>query len=246
MSIVNSFLDYVFLWAFAVSDMLGLFLVSLILGIFSTLVYKYFTDQKKLKELAERRKELSEEVKKHSSNPARVKEINSELMKIGFFETYRHTWKAMLITIVPFILIYSWLGVSLGYAPLAVGEEFNVVLNFVDDAVGNVSLDSDIYVVGDAEKKIEKEVNYVLKPSLNGEFELKFKYGGSEKVKKVYVGVNPPQNYNSVETFPNSMLKSISMGQKKADLWFGWSWFWWYLIFVMVITLVLRKYLGVH
>ena len=246
MNLVYRLFDIILGWSFNIDPMLGVFVVSLVMGLLSTIVYKYFTDQKKLKELNVRRKELSEELKKNSSNPAKVKELNAELMKMGFLDQYKYTWKAMLITLLPFFLIFAWLGIVLGYTPLAVGEEFSVSAGFLSDASGKVSLMSDIPVIGDAEKDIASSVTWKLKPETPGEFDLTFKYGESEKVKKVYIGIDVPNGYKSVDAFGNSILQKISIGQKQTRLWFGWGWFWWYLIFVMISSLVLRKYLKVN
>jgi uncharacterized membrane protein (DUF106 family) len=73
----------------------------------STLIQKYFTDQEHMRVLKKRQKEISAEIKK-SKDPTAMQELNAEMMKL-FVTMMKGTMKPMLITMIPFLLLFTWL-----------------------------------------------------------------------------------------------------------------------------------------
>ncbi len=86
----------------------GLVLVSIVVTLASTLVYKYATDQDVMKSLKEETKMLSEEAKKAKDDPKKMIELNKRVMEKNM-DYMRHSFKPMIITIVPFGLFFIWL-----------------------------------------------------------------------------------------------------------------------------------------
>jgi uncharacterized membrane protein (DUF106 family) len=87
----------------------GMLVIVFFITLISTLVQKYATDQKALKELREEQKLFQEEMKKYRENPAKMAELSK---KQGEFmvRTFRLTSRATLFTIVPFMLFFKWFG----------------------------------------------------------------------------------------------------------------------------------------
>jgi len=83
-------------------------LVSAFLSLVVTLVYKYSTDQVLMKELKKELKRYKEELKRVRSDPDKMKEINSKMMKVNS-KYMMQSFKPMIITILPFLAIFSWL-----------------------------------------------------------------------------------------------------------------------------------------
>ena len=92
----------------AKSPLAGILIVSFILMLLTTLVYKYFTNQEVLKRLKEENKSLSEEMKKNRDNPQRLLELQKQQMSKSL-EPLKHQMKPMLITFIPFILVFGLL-----------------------------------------------------------------------------------------------------------------------------------------
>jgi uncharacterized membrane protein (DUF106 family) len=84
-------------------------LLSVILSIVVTLVYKFATDQNEMKELKKQVKEYQQKMKDTKDNPTKMLEIQKEMSAVNM-KYFKHSMKPMLITIVPFIIIFHLLG----------------------------------------------------------------------------------------------------------------------------------------
>lgn len=83
-------------------------IVSFIIAIFITLIYKYTTNQQEMKMLREELKELQKKAKEHKSDTGKVLEIQKELASKNL-EYMKHSFKPMIYTFLPVILIFWWL-----------------------------------------------------------------------------------------------------------------------------------------
>jgi uncharacterized membrane protein (DUF106 family) len=83
--------------------MIIVFLITLI----TTVIQKYATDQKALKELKEEQKLLNEEMKKFRADPEKMMELNKKNMEI-IPKTFKLTSRSILFTGIPFILFFRW------------------------------------------------------------------------------------------------------------------------------------------
>ncbi|MEM3075014.1 MAG: EMC3/TMCO1 family protein [Candidatus Pacearchaeota archaeon] len=97
--LIGRLLDWNILW--------GMTILIFIVNIFMTLIQKYATDQKKIKELKNEQKKISEEAKKFRDNPQKMMEINRkslEFMPLMF----KHSMRPMIYTGIPLILLFRW------------------------------------------------------------------------------------------------------------------------------------------
>jgi uncharacterized membrane protein (DUF106 family) len=74
----------------------------------STLVTKWLTNQEHLKSLKARQKELNKKMKTAKPGEKLFEEIQSEMLQISG-TMMKSQFKPMLVTIVPFLLLFTWL-----------------------------------------------------------------------------------------------------------------------------------------
>jgi uncharacterized membrane protein (DUF106 family) len=87
---------------------LGILLVSLIVTIFTSLINKYTTNQKRMKEIKDNQKKLQEEVKKNKNDPKKMLELQKEMMSYSG-EMMKHSFRPMILTLIPLLVLFSWL-----------------------------------------------------------------------------------------------------------------------------------------
>jgi uncharacterized membrane protein (DUF106 family) len=85
----------------------GMLIIVFLITLLTTIVQKYATDQKALKELREEQKLLQAEMKKYEKNPAKVAELSKKQFEF-LPKTFKLTSRAILFTGIPFILFFRW------------------------------------------------------------------------------------------------------------------------------------------
>ena len=61
----------------------AMLILSLIISVIITIIYKYTTDQKELKVIKEKQKKLQKQIKASSKEPEKVAKLNKELMSLS-------------------------------------------------------------------------------------------------------------------------------------------------------------------
>ena len=107
---VNNALSHVLDPVLNIHPLWGLLLLTLILGVIVTLAYKYFTDQEALKSLKEETKAIQKEMKEAKDNPTRLLELQKKSLEKSM-ESFKHSIKPMLITLLPMLAIVGYLNV---------------------------------------------------------------------------------------------------------------------------------------
>jgi uncharacterized membrane protein (DUF106 family) len=105
---LDGFFDILFRWALNVSPVFGIFVVSLILTLLITIIYKYVTNQEEMKQLKTEIKELQKKMKEHKEDPKKAMEVQKEAMSKNMSYMMK-SLKPTLITFLPLILVFSWL-----------------------------------------------------------------------------------------------------------------------------------------
>ena len=82
--------------------------ISFIISIFITLIYKFTTNQGEMKELRNDLKILQQKSKEHKGNNEKILEIQKELASKNL-EYMKHSFKPMFYTFLPIILVFYWL-----------------------------------------------------------------------------------------------------------------------------------------
>src|SRR3989344_5974419 len=73
-----------------------------------TLIYKYTSNQGEMKRLREELNNLQKKSKEHRGNQEKMLELQKELAEKNL-EYMRHSFKPMLFTFLPVIIIFYWL-----------------------------------------------------------------------------------------------------------------------------------------
>lgn len=113
--VIDTFFNATLGWSLHLSKeprtaaLIGIVFISFLITLLSTLVYKYFTDQNALKQIKEDNKKLQAQMKEHKGNVSKMAELQKEALQKGLIEPMKHQVKPLLITFIPFILIFGWL-----------------------------------------------------------------------------------------------------------------------------------------
>ncbi len=86
---------------------LGMAIIVLVISFFMTMIQKYGTDQKTLREMKEEQKRLNEEMKKVKEHPEKMLELQKESMKLAL-PMMRLSMRPVAYTAVPLILFFRW------------------------------------------------------------------------------------------------------------------------------------------
>jgi len=86
----------------------GIIIISFLITLIMTLVTKYFTDQNRMKELKDIQKSCQIKLKNAKGDAKTQAEIQKQIMDCSM-ELMKHSFKPMLITFIPIILLFSWI-----------------------------------------------------------------------------------------------------------------------------------------
>jgi len=86
---------------------LGMTFLVLIISVITTVIQKYATDQKALKELRKEQKILQEEIKKFKDNPQKLMELQKKQFEF-IPKTMKLNMRAIMFTSIPFLLLFRW------------------------------------------------------------------------------------------------------------------------------------------
>ncbi len=96
----------------------GIMCFALLVSFFISLVNYFVLDKEKMREIKEKQKALQEEMKKHKGNPEKMMELNKQLFS-HMGEMMRHSFKPMLITLIPLLLFFNYLRETFAATALA-------------------------------------------------------------------------------------------------------------------------------
>ncbi len=245
---LNFILDPIFQPLIRISSPLWfLIIVTFLVTLLITLIYKYTTNQELVKRLRDEMKDIQKQIKESQHDLEKVKQLQKDSFeKMG--QQFKQSMKPMFITMIPMIIILGWLAGNLSYESIKPGEEFNVeidVINFntsvgLKAPMGIEILDKEVkHATPTAMWKAKgDEGNYVLEFTVNGDKGDKL-YTKEVKITKRSEYLEPIIAVN------DGIVRGISVGNKPLKI-FGLSWFWAYFIFAIVFNSLLRKLLKVY
>lgn len=236
------FLNNVFSYFLQFDPAIFIFILSIFTVTFSTLVYKYFSDQNKIKSYKDKIKELNSKIKKES--PDKALELNNEILKINF-ELMGLTLKPSFYTIIPMMIIFIWLSAMFSQTPIYPGNNFSVVTTFTTNALVN---DSEVKTAFSSFDLIDEDVNAKVStlvyksPQLEGQYSYKIE------------GTEYPLVVSTHSTFfeRSVKLKDAEMQIKTESLvvlnLFGWElgYIGAYIIYSIFVNMIVRKLFDVH
>jgi uncharacterized membrane protein (DUF106 family) len=87
---------------------IAIIVLSFLATLFITIINNFMVDKKRMKELKDKQKSLREELKKHKGNPQKMMELNKQMME-DMPEQLKHSFKPMIVTLVPLLILFNWL-----------------------------------------------------------------------------------------------------------------------------------------
>src|SRR3989338_2846898 len=233
-------------------------IISFLLSLTMTVIYKLVTDQDLMKQLKSELKEFQKEIKELKSHPEEAMKVQKKMMETNM-KYMINSMKPTLITFIPIIIIFGWLSAHLSYAPIAPNTEFTSTIEFDTKALGEVTLTvpSDIGIIGDATKKIDGGIVGWTLIGLEGEYALEYKVNEKSYTKEIVI-TNNYEYADPVKTINDGIVKNINIDQKplivlnflskeQGGFFSGrWGWLGTYIVSSIIFSIVLRKLLKVY
>ena len=94
-------------WLLGLNLTFGMIVLVFIISLITTLVQKYATDQKTIRELKEQQKEINKKSKEFKHDPQKMLEIQKEMGPLTM-KLMKHSMRPLAYTGVPFILLFRW------------------------------------------------------------------------------------------------------------------------------------------
>ncbi|MCB9358589.1 DUF106 domain-containing protein [Candidatus Woesearchaeota archaeon] len=251
-----AFYDTWFHFLLVMDPLWAILLVSFLLSVAITVIYKLMTDQELMKTLKADMKAMQKEMKKLKDNPEAMLKKQQQAMEKNM-KYMTHSMKPTLVTFIPIILIFGWLNANFAYEPIQPGMEFDINLQLNKDVYGYVEVfppvinNSITFLEPNNTKMINsRSMDFKFLAEQPGEYEVVFKVNdNSEFPVKVLID---EKKYGTVEyqKFDSKEVKKITTGNEKKivlDL-FGWKlgWLGAYIIFSIIFSMSLRKLLRIH
>ncbi|MBI2545563.1 DUF106 domain-containing protein [Candidatus Woesearchaeota archaeon] len=237
----------------ALHPALGLLIISLFVSLVATLVYKYTTDQVIMKGLRDEIRAHQQKMKEHKGDPKKMIESQKKAMEANM-QYMMKSLKPTLFTLIPLLLIFTWLGSHYAYEPLLPGVDFNVTIVFSAGANGTVELvvPPSFMLNGERLQPVQPEVTWIIMPQEEGSYVLEFKH--DDKVYQKDVLVSGLHKYEKPEKEINDgIAEKIIVGHRKmmplgSFKVFSWhpGWLALYIISSIAFSLGLKRILKLH
>jgi uncharacterized membrane protein (DUF106 family) len=223
-------------------------IIALVVSVLITVIYKYTTNQSLMKDLKEELKAFQKEIKDLRNHPEKALEVQKKSMETNM-KYMGHSMKSTLFTLLPVIIIFGWLNANLAFEPILPGQEFTVTAT-VGRGVGSVSLfiPDGLSADGNLTKQItDSKAVWVLKGD-KGSYMLEFEADAEIVTKEVLI--TDEQAYSQPIKKNRGMIREIAVGNKQMKVLniLGWKvgWLGTYIIFSIIFSMLLRKWLKVY
>ena len=230
-----------------------LFILSFIIALIITVIYKYTTNQSLMKDLKNELKEFQKRAKELRSKPDEAMKVQKKMMETNS-KYMMHSFKPMLFTFLPIIIFFGWMTAHLAYYPILPNEEFSVTMNFDPGIKGDVILDIPenlISVNGVNQSILANQATWILN-GLEGEYLLNYNFNGITYSNEILITLD--RTYNQPLTkVKNGGIKDITVNMiavkpfNKLNL-FGWKpgWLGAYIILSIIFSTIIRKLMKVY
>lgn len=224
-------------------------IMSFLITLITTIIYKYTTNQSLMKDLKDEMKAFQKEMKELKSDPKKMMEVQKKAMQTNM-KYMSHSMRSMLFTFIPIILIFGWMNANLAYLPVMPDQQFITTVQFDDSVTGQVELvlPNGISTTDNLTKDISKEVKWVL-TGKEGNYNIEYKVGSKSYDKEVVI--TRGQKYIApVKVVKDGTVRQISIDHQKIQVLniVGWKlgWLGSYIIFSIIFSAILRKLFKVY
>lgn len=252
---LTEFFNLIFGWLVEWNALGALIIITFLMTLIVTLIYKYATNQEAMKSAKDEMKEIQKKIKEAKDDPNKMMEHNKELMQKQM-TMFKESFKPMLITLLPILLLFGWLNATLIYEPILPNQEFNTTLKFNTEIIGNVEIITPefIKVIGNKIQEIKKDEEkeeWIARWTLKGDegmHTLKYKFKDKIFDKKVLITKEQKYEKPIEEISEENLIIEINNNKKIFLDILGWKigWLGTYIIFSLLFNMTLRKLLKVH
>ncbi|HII17327.1 TPA: DUF106 domain-containing protein [Candidatus Woesearchaeota archaeon] len=254
-NLFNPILDPIFGPILHLDPVWAIIIITFIITLIITVIYKFSTDQGAMKSLKQEMKDIQKQMREVKDDPKKVMELNKvSMQKAG--EQMRHSLKPMLITMLPILIIFTWFASNLAYYPITPGQEFTTTVILNPAFAGNLSIEAPgLETIGDTFPQLSEETKgWLFKKNLKkaswrlkgseGEYDILYQIGDNHYSKDIII--TNAKKYKQPENPVNDgIVQSIRIDNEPIRV-LGMSWFWAYFLFALVFNSLLRKLLKVH
>jgi len=255
---MTNFLDTIFNpWlglAFKLPPFWAILVISAFITILVTVVYKYTTNQREMKQIKDDLKKYQKEMRE-TKDTKKLMAVQKKALDLNM-KYMGSSFKSTLYTFIPIIIIFAWLNMHVAYYPIMPNTDFTVTAQFADGARGNITLNStpELTILNGATQEIaDGKAVWKLKGSDAGEYTLDVQYNTEEYTHTVLITTE--KTYSTPEKIiPDSKLKKIINGNKVIHPFgesfnlFGWypGWLATYIVLSIALSALFRKLLDVY
>lgn len=246
--VLNALLNPVLGPLLALGDLWAMLIITFVLSLVITVVYKYVTDQEMMQQLKADIKKLQQQAKEHRKDADKMMKVQKEMMDKNMV-LMRHSFKPTLITFLPLILIMGWLQANMAFEPIPAETEFSVTVQTAKDFQGQVELldTPGVEVLGErnqtpqhgavAFKLRAPEGLHTLQFKAGAQFSADVRIGGSGAVQQIKA-IKQSGVQQVVISYPKNVILDLGFWRM--------GWIGSYIIFSLIFSFALRKVLKVY
>jgi hypothetical protein len=192
-SIIVKIFDFMLLPFRELPTFFGLFIVALLTGYLAVAIFKYVSNQKALKEIMNRIKVHFAEILLYRDDFRQILFAQKEILKYNFLYFIR-TIKPAIPIVAVVLMILSQLNLRYSFRPVPTDESLTVKVSMSNNPEVENAEDVILYLpygfeaVSPAFHFAAEQIEWKIKSSRTGEFDLSFQVGQNIFHKKVLIG----------------------------------------------------------
>jgi len=249
--IIDMLLNPVFSWIFNLPPIVAILILSIVLGLLTTLLQKYMTDQAKMKRLKADTKKYQVQMKElqKKGETEKLMKLQKKMMPLQM-DLMKESFRPLFVTMIPFLMIFFWLGNHFAFYPILPNQPFTVTAVFDDEVAGEATLISENLDIEEPTQQVSNgEIKWNVQGS-EGLYAMELSFAGASFKRNVLITTD--RSYitpvlplkGTVEEFNVNNQKLTPLGKFSLFGWFP-GWIFCYILFSIPISLGLKKVLGV-
>jgi len=231
----------------------AILIISAFITILVTVVYKYTTNQREMKQIKDDLKKYQKEMRE-TKDTKKLMEIQKKALDLNM-KYMTSSFKSTLYTFIPIIIIFAWLNMHIAFAPIMPNTDFTITAQFGEGAKGNISLSTtpELKILNGATQEIVDNKAVWKLNGDSGEYKLTVDYNTEEYTHTVMI-TSEKTYLPPVKIIKDSKLKTITNGNQAIHPFgetfniFGWhpGWLATYIILSIGLSTLFRKLLKVY
>ncbi|MEE9525235.1 MAG: EMC3/TMCO1 family protein [Candidatus Woesearchaeota archaeon] len=238
----------------------SILIISLVVAVLITLVYKWMTDQHLMRALKEDIKKFQKQMKELKDNPKEFMAVQKRAMETNM-KYMMHSMKPTLVTFIPIILIFGWLNANIAFEPILPDQEFTTTAMFDRGTSGEITLiaPEGIETTSDSTQEVEcrmekgwirsKEIcesQWILK-GVTGNYLLEYEFDDQKETQELLITEEKAYE-KPVKVIKEGKLQQLKIDNEKVKPIPGLpiGWLGTYIIFSIIFSMTLRKIMKLH